>query len=615
MRDEQRARSDLETLIDTSPVGVALFDAPTGALVSLNHEAQRIVDEVRDPGQTPEQLLQMLSYRRADGREISLGELPLACVLSTNQKVRAEEIVLTVPDGRQVRTIINATPIVSDEGRVESVVVTMQDLAAIEDLERLRADFLAMVSHELRTPLSTIKGSASTLIKSGLGLDPAATIQFHRIIEQQAEHMEELITDLLDIARISSGELAVNLEPVALDAVVDAARSSFRGGGAQHEIEINLPANLARVIADRRRLVQVLLNLFNNAARHSPAAPTIRLSAVQQDVHVQVTVADNGVGIPPERLATLFQSNTREQGASNLAAPESGLGLAICKGIVEAHGGRIWAESEGPGEGAQFHFTLPAIEAAVLPPEPGADRALRGKFRILVIDDDPQTLRYVHDTLEEANFLPFLSGDGEALRELIAQHRPHLVLLDLMLPGTNGIELLEQLPELREMPVIFLSAYGGDERIARALELGADDYIAKPFSPTELVARIKSVLRRAHSGNDQQPEPSGAYRWGALTIDYPERQVTLDGRPLELTYLEHRLLVELSLHAGRVCSHAELLPRVWGPAHSGRSGAVRTLVKQLRRKLGDDAEEPTYIFNVPRLGYRMLEPDPPDASE
>ena len=120
------------------------------------------------------------------------------------------------------------------------------------------------------------------------------------------------------------------------------------------------------------------------------------------------------------------------------------------------------------------------------------------------------------------------------------------------------------------------------------------------------------MLRRSAGGHAGRPRPAGTLRWGELTIDYAGQLVTLGGRPLELTYLERRMLFELSLRAGDVLSHAELLPRVWGPAHSGRSGAVRTLIKQLRRKLGDDAEDPTWIFNVPRLGYRMPRPDGAD---
>ena len=156
-REEQRARTDLETLVNTTPVGVLVFDAKTGGVTSVNREARRIVNDLCAPGGSAEQLLEVLTFRRFDGREVSLVEFPLAQGLRTGETVRAEEIVLQAPGGQSVTTLINATPIFSEEGEVESVVVTMQDMTPMEELERLRAEFLGMVSHELRTPLAAVK--------------------------------------------------------------------------------------------------------------------------------------------------------------------------------------------------------------------------------------------------------------------------------------------------------------------------------------------------------------------------------------------------------------------------------------------------------------------------
>ena len=180
------------------------------------------------------------------------------------------------------------------------------------------------------------------------------------------------------------------------------------------------------------------------------------------------------------------------------------------------------------------------------------------------------------------------------------------------LPGVDGIELMESVPELADLPVIFLSAYGRDQVIARALEAGAEDYVVKPFSPTELVARVQTVLRRrAASELSEPPEP---YRRGELTIDYAERRVSLADRAVRLTNIEYRLLFELSVNAGRVLTHEQLLQRVWGLERSGQPGAVRTFVKNLRRKLGDDADTPTYIFTEPRVGYRMPRGEGPEEA-
>ena len=218
-----------------------------------------------------------------------------------------------------------------------------------------------------------------------------------------------------------------------------------------------------------------------------------------------------------------------------------------------------------------------------------------------MVDDDPKTLRYVRDALTAAGYSPLVTGDPREVAELVRIKKPHLVLLDLMLPGTDGIELMERLPELSELPVIFLSAYGRDETIARALESGAADYIVKPFSPTELAARIQAALRRL-------AEPQEPFQMGDLAILYEQRQVTVAGHSVELTATEYEMLRVLSVNAGRVTTYDSLLRQVWSGKDTGDSQSVRAYVKRLRRKLGDDATNPTYIFNVRQVGYRMPKP-------
>ncbi len=606
-REEQRAKAYLETLIDTSPVGVVVFNAVNGVPVSLNREGRRLVDGLTNPGQTAEQLLDVLTIRRADGREISLREFPLAEALSTGETVRAEEIVIGVPDGRSVSVLLNATAIRSEEGQVESVVVTLQDMTALEELDRLRAEFLGMVSHELRAPLTSIKGSAATVLGSTADLDPAVVRQFFRIIEDQADHMHDLVADLLDVARIETGTLPVTPEPAEVAVLVDRARSTFTSAGGRNNLAIDIEPDLPLVMADRRRIVQVVGNLLSNAAKHSSESSVITVTVVREDVHVAVSVADEGRGIPSERLPYLFRKFTRSDGddlGSGVAG--SGLGLAICKGIVEAHGGRIWAESEGPGMGARFTFTIPTVEEAgsgTAVSTSAARRAVAGpgeRVRVLAVDDDPQALRYVRDALASAGYTPVVTGDPEEALRLVGEEKPDLVLLDLMLPGTDGIELMKDILGAGDVPVIFLSAYGRDELIARAFDMGAVDYVVKPFSPTELAARIRAALRKRAAS-----EPSEPYVLGDLTIDYAERRVTLAGRPLPLIAMEYRLLAELSANAGRLLTYEHLLERVWGEKSSGDVRPMRTIVSKLRRKLGDDADNPTYIFTEPRVGYRM----------
>ena len=494
-REERQARTDLETLVNTSPVGVVVLDAATGALVSVNRETMRIVDGLRDGEQKPEELLEVVTCTRADGREFSLGEFPLAELLSSGETIRAEEIVLRVPDGRSVRVLLNATPIRSEKGQVTSVVVTLQDMTPLEEQERLRAEFLAMVSHELRTPLAAVKGSITTLLEAEGELDPAETAQFFRIIRDQSDQMRFLIGDLLDVARIETGTLAVDPEPADMHLLVEEAWSRSLAGDDRNPLEVEMADDLPLVMADRRRIVQVLSNLLTNAAGYSPEGEPIVVTAERDGVHVGVTVADQGRGIPAELLPELFRKFSRGYDAST-ATGGSGLGLAICKGIVEAHGGRIRAESDGPGLGARFTFTLPVVEAtAPAPSSPQSWPASRRKVRVLTVDDDPQALRYVRTVLNRAGYEPIATGDPEEVPRLMEEEKPHLVLLDLVLPGSDGIELMNDIRNISDVPVIFLSVYGQDETIARAFDMGADDYVVKPFSPTELAARIRAALR------------------------------------------------------------------------------------------------------------------------
>ena len=583
--------------------------------MSLNQETRRIVRGLRAPGRSQADILSVLTFRRLDGREISPDELPTARAIRTGETVRAEELVIQLPDGQAITTVINATPVRSAEGEVVSVIATMQDMTPLEDLERLRAEFLGMVSHELRMPLTTIKGSAASALSSTSPFNPAEAYQFFRIIDEQADHMRSLINDLLDVTRIEAGTLSITPETSGVASLVDQARAAFLGGGAKNNIEIDLPADLPPVAADRQRAVQVLVNLLSSASKYSPASSTIMVTASQQDSHVAVSVADEGRGVSAEELPRLFRKFSRINGADGKTeVGGEGLGLSVCKGIVEAHGGRIWAESDGLGLGTRFTFTIPVVEEDAIDAADGPDElaalpmeAARQRTRILAVDDDPQILWYVRHTLSEAGYATIVTGDPEQVERLVEVEKPHLILLDLALPGTNGFELMKRIADMTDAPVMFLSGHAADQDISRGLEMGAADYVVKPFSPTELVARIKAALRKGAASD--RTEPREPYVLGDLTINYAERLVTVAGRSVHLSATEYKLLFELSVNAGRVLTHDQLLRRVWDQDNSEGSQLLRTYVTYLRSKLGDDAKSPAYIFTEPRVGYRMAKPD------
>ena len=220
--------------------------------------------------------------------------------------------------------------------------------------------------------------------------------------------------------------------------------------------------------------------------------------------------------------------------------------------------------------------------------------------RILVIEDDRDIAHLTAINLSDAGYEVETTVDGTSGLELALSGRFELVVLDLMLPGTDGIELMQQVPELADLPVIFISAYRRDETIARALELGAADYLVKPFSPTELVARVRAALSRR-----VEIEP---FQSGELRIRYDRREVTVAGRAVALTATEYELLRVRSVNAGRVVTRDVLLRRIWGMGAGRKTEALRTCVKKLRRKLGGSGASPSYISNERGVGYRLAVP-------
>ena len=613
-RGEQRARADLEGLVNTAPMIVLVFQAATGAVTSMNRDARRLIRDLGLRIKSIQELIGAGTYQLADGRMLSQGESSLLEMLQSGEAVRDEEMIAEFPDGTRLVLMVNATPIRSVDGNVESVVLAAQDLTPQAEAERLRTEFLGMIGHELRSPLAAIKGSATTLLQSESSLDPAEMVQFFRIIDEQSDYMRDLLSDLIDVVRIETGTLPVTPAPTEMARLVEEARNTFMGAGGRENIHIDLPFDLPPVMADRRRIVQVVSNLLANASRNSHDGSAIRVEAARDGVHVSVSVVDNGRGVTAERLPHLFVKFSRSDGSNQ--ARDLGLGLAICKGIVEAHGGRIWAESDGPGLGSRFTFTVPVSDTA--PPGAAARRvgALGWRadgepIRVLVVDDDPRTLKRVRDSLADEGYEPTVTGDPEQVARLIEEVDPHVVLLDLMLPGTDGIELMQDILTVRDTPIIFLSAYSRDDLVAQAFEMGAADYIIKPSSPTELAARVKAAARNKLARRGR-PGPAhrtvGRFALGDLAINYDARMVTVAGSPVNLTRIEFNLLAELSANAGIPQTREQLLRKVWGPDKADDAQRLRTIIKNLRRKLGDSATNPKYIVTVPHFGYRIDKP-------
>ena len=591
-KDEQRARSELEGVLDAAPTGLIVFRRRGQGAPMINREARRLIARLADGEQSAEDIFETAEAWRSDGTEIRRDDI------LRGETVWGEEVQLSVPGGRSVQVLANAAPLRTAAGEIVSAVVAMQNMEPIRRRDRMYHDFLAMVSHELRTPLSAVTGAASTLLDDAAALDRAEMRDFLRVIVEQAGRMRALTGDLLDVGRIRSGVLSVATEPSDVRALIERAKAAFTNGGEGRALRVDLPSGLPPVMADPGRIAQVLGNLLSNAARHAPEGSTIRIAAAHEDPYVAVSVCDEGAGFTPEQARLLFRENTH---AGNGHAAGAGLGLVICKGLVEAHGGRIRGESPGPGLGATFTFTVPVAGTGDEPAGGAAPPAAERPARILVVDDDPDALRFLRDTLRQAGFEPFVTADHADIPRLLRREKPDLVLLDLSLPGADGIDLLQRLPGLVDIPVIIVSGYGREETVAKALDAGAEDYVVKPCFAGELTARVRAALRRRR--------PPAEFVLGELAIDYGRRQVRVAGRAVELTATEYEVLSVLSRAAGKVVTSDELLRRVWKRSESADTSLVRMQVRGLRRKLGDDPARPAYILNQRGVGYRVPRPE------
>jgi two-component system KDP operon response regulator KdpE len=224
-------------------------------------------------------------------------------------------------------------------------------------------------------------------------------------------------------------------------------------------------------------------------------------------------------------------------------------------------------------------------------------------FRILIADDDQNALRFLRRLLDGAGYRPILTSDPREVLELVELERPDLVLLDLMLPGITGLDLLRGIREFSDVPVVFLTARDTRDDMVNALKMGGDDYITKPFSESELLARIEAVLRRKTMPGIAEATPP--YILDGLTINFDERRAIVDGEEVSLSATQYKLLCQLTKHAGRVLTYDQILQFVWGRDYQGETELVRSMVRSLRHRLGDNARNPRYIFTIPQVGYRM----------
>jgi PAS domain S-box-containing protein len=372
--------------------------------------------------------------------------------------------------------------------------------AEVRRVSRAKDEFIAMLGHELRNPLAPI---ATTLQLMKLRA-PDTLARERGVIEAQVQHLSGLVDDLLDVTRIATGKVELNSERVEVGGIVAAAVESTQDAMEAHRQTLHVHVDEALAVSgDRRRLVQVLVNLLGNAAKYSPPDRNIWLSARAEDGQVVLRVRDEGRGVPRDLLPRIFDSFTQDARGIDRSQGGLGLGLSIVRNLVLLHGGSVGAESDGPYKGTEFTVRLPLLDrppsqeaAADAAPVRTAPRAARPvPTRVLIVDDYAPAAESLSMLLHEMGYRTRVAPDGAAGLAALATFRPHIALVDIGLPVIDGYEVAQTVrrtPGFEQLPLVAITGYGQPSDHARVMDAGFDEHLVKPLD----AARISELIER-----------------------------------------------------------------------------------------------------------------------
>nr|WP_314547051.1 ATP-binding protein [uncultured Massilia sp.] len=384
--------------------------------------------------------------------------------------------------------------------------------AEAERTSQMKDEFLATLSHELRTPLSAILGWAQVLRRGSR--DQNDLQKGLQTIERNARAQAQLIEDLLDMSRITSGKVLLDMQTVAPGGFIDAAVETVRPAADAKNIRIDkhYALDTGMVAGDPARLQQVVWNLLSNAIKFTPRDGRVDIDLSRTDTNVVITVRDNGAGIRPEFITHVFERFRQADASMTRRHGGLGLGLAIVKQLIEQHGGTVRADSEGEGRGASFTIELPlakqaapnarSARAAMIRPAPATPEMtvldLSGA-RVLVVDDDRDARELIKRILSDCGAHVDIAGSAREALEMVRSVRPQLLISDLGMPEVDGFELLDRVRQLPreaggQVPAIALTAFARSEDRLRALEAGFSAHISKPVEPSELIATVAAVI-------------------------------------------------------------------------------------------------------------------------
>jgi PAS domain S-box-containing protein len=439
--------------------------------------------------------------------------------LARGERIEHYETVRMAKDGRRIDLSLTVSPIRNAEGRIIGASKVARDvserkrvLEALEEANRAKGDFLALLAHELRNPLAPLRNGLEVMrLAPG---DSDAVAKTWAMMDRQLSHLVRLIDDLLDVSRINRQKLELRRSRVLLADVLSSAVETARPAidHAGHELTVSLPPEPVHLDADLTRLAQVFANLLHNSAKYTDRGGRIWLTAARDAEGVSVTIRDTGIGIPAHALPTLFDMFSQVDRALERSTGGLGIGLALVKGLVEAHGGTVEAASPGPGQGATFTVRLPVLETRAEPPlEPPAEEgqgSLSSKRRILVVDDHADSASSLAVMLRLLGNEVRIARDGIEAVELARELRPQVVLMDIGMPRLNGYDATRR---IREQPggdavvIIALTGWGQDADRVESKEAGCDGHLVKPVALPDLEKLLAELQSSRAPTDDQRP--------------------------------------------------------------------------------------------------------------
>lgn len=438
------------------------------------------------------------------------------------------EVICQRQNGEHFPALVSVSAIPNDRGQSTAVSMICRDITtqkatqaelAAKNLEleragRLKSAFLANMSHELRTPLTSILGFSSLLTQQIFGQLNAKQMVYVQRIHDSGEHLLKLIKDVLDLSKVEAGKVKLDIVPISVSQVCETTLALVSEQAAEQDIAIqtSIQPNLAPLMADELRVRQMLINLLSNAIKFSSPGGTIGLEATARAGYLHLIVWDEGIGIPEEKQALLFQPFQQIENALRRQHEGTGLGLALTRQLAELHSGTVECDSQ-PGKGSRFTISLPfnlhhnatSEEWEPKPPENTMEASQTSqRSTLLLVEDRQDNAMLLRDILQYWGYEVFHVSDGETALDWLCSHRPDLILMDIQLPGLDGLEVTRRIkahPTWKSIPVVATTALVmvGDRE--RCLQAGVDDYLSKPVNCEQLAAVLAKHLKSSSSNS------------------------------------------------------------------------------------------------------------------